>query len=64
MALTLAISVLATFFAGNWLDKQFDTGPWFTIIGTLWGAGGGTAWVVLKVKRYGDAEEKRKNGTG
>lgn len=54
---TLAVSVLAMTLGGKWLDDQFGTTPVFLIIGALWGAVGGTVWVVLRVKRYGDSLE-------
>lgn len=57
-ALTLAIAVLAGVFGGRWLDQVLGTSPLFMIIGVLWGAGGGTAWVIIRIKRYGDARER------
>ena len=56
--LTLALSVLAGVFGGHWLDTHWGTTPLFTIIGVLWGAGGGTAWVIIRVKQYADARER------
>lgn len=58
VALTLAISVLAGFFGGRWLDQQLHTFPWITIAGVLWGAAGGTIWVVLRIKQFGDSMEE------
>lgn len=57
--LTLALSVVLLTLGGRWLDGQFGTSPLFLIVGALWGAVGGTWWVVLRVKQYSDAEEKR-----
>ena len=63
MALTLAIAALAGFFGGRWLDQKLHSTPWFTIIGVLWGAGGGMAWVVIRIKQYGDAQEREEKNT-
>lgn len=60
-ALTLALSVLLLGLFGKWLDGVFDTYPLFLVIGALWGAAGGTVWVVIKVKQYADAQEKEQN---
>lgn len=57
-ALTLALAVTAFTLGGRWLDSQLNSDPWFMIFGALWGAVGGTVWVVLKVKQYGDAQER------
>ena len=57
-ALTLALSVILLGLFGKWLDGLFDTYPLFLVIGALWGAAGGTVWVVVKVKQYADAREK------
>ncbi|MCB2210996.1 AtpZ/AtpI family protein [bacterium] len=57
--LTLALSVVLFTLGGRWLDAQLGTSPLFLIVGTLWGAGGGTWWVILRVKQYSDKEEKR-----
>jgi len=58
-ALTLAIAVVAGFFGGRWLDAQFHSTPVFVIIGTLWGAGGGTVWVIIKIKHFSETLERR-----
>lgn len=58
MSFTLAISVVALTLGGHWLDKQLGTTPLFLIIGVMWGAGGGIAWVIIRVKRYGDKVER------
>lgn len=60
-AATLAVSVLAGFFGGRWLDQQFGIFPLLTVIFAVWGAAGGTAWVVLKIKQYSDFLEKSGN---
>lgn len=58
-SLTLALSVLLLGWAGYALDGLLGTKPWLTVIGALWGAGGGTFWVVLRVKRFGDLQEEK-----
>ncbi len=57
--LTLALSVVLLTLGGRWLDTQLGTSPLFLIVGALWGAGGGTWWMILRVKQYSDSEEKR-----
>lgn len=62
--LTLALSVVLLTLGGRWLDNQLHTSPLFLIIGALWGAAGGTWWVVLRVKQFSDSEEKREKESG
>ncbi|MDP8205626.1 MAG: AtpZ/AtpI family protein [Candidatus Electryonea clarkiae] len=57
-SLTLAISVLVGVFGGIWLDKALGTTPLLTIIGTLWGVGGGTFWIIMRIKRFAEAKEE------
>lgn len=58
-AITLAIAVLAGVFGGIWLDEKLNLSPLFTIVFTLWGAGGGMWWTILKIKQFADEQEKR-----
>ena len=60
-AITLALSVILLALFGKWLDGLFDTYPLFLVMGALWGAAGGTVWMVLKVKQYADEQEKKQN---
>ncbi len=60
-ALTLALTVLAGVFGGRWLDSFLGTTPIFIIIGSLWGAGFGTYWVILKVKQFSDKKEQEES---
>lgn len=53
-SLTLAIAVLAGVFGGRWLDTLLGTSPLFIILGVLWGAGGGTWLMVLKIKQFSE----------
>jgi F0F1-type ATP synthase assembly protein I len=41
LGLQLAISVVAFFFIGYWLDGKFGTSPWCTLGGALLGTAGG-----------------------
>jgi ATP synthase protein I len=41
LGLQLAISVVAFFFLGRWLDGVFDTAPWLMIAGLVLGMVGG-----------------------
>jgi F0F1-type ATP synthase assembly protein I len=57
-SLTLALSVLLLGWLGHWLDGLLGWDPWLTVAGALWGAAGGTIWVVLRVKQFADEREK------
>jgi F0F1-type ATP synthase assembly protein I len=64
VAITLALSVILLALLGRWLDEQFGTTPFLLVAGALWGAIGGTIWLVVRVKRFADKfeeEEKRSN---
>lgn len=63
-SLTLALSVLLLGWAGHALDGWLGTTPWLTILGALWGAAGGTVWVVLRVKQYADKNEQSNTPQG
>lgn len=64
LGLQLAITVVACFFLGRWLDSLFDTAPWLMIIGLAIGVTGGfisffrTA-IDLGKKEDQEAAEKR-----
>ena len=58
MAVTLALAVLAGVFGGRWLDGVLGTTPVFIIIGSMWGAVGGTVWVIVKIKQFSEARER------
>lgn len=60
-AITLALSVVLLALFGKWLDGLLGTYPLLLVIGALWGAAGGTTWVVLRVKQYADAQERQQN---
>ena len=38
VGLQFCILFMVVLFAGIWVDKRFDTSPWFTLVGTLLGA--------------------------
>jgi len=35
--ITMALSIFLGYFAGNWLDEKFNTGPWLMLVGILLG---------------------------
>jgi F0F1-type ATP synthase assembly protein I len=57
--LTLALTVLAGFFIGRWVDMKLGTTPLFLIIGVMWGAGGSFYSLYLQVKKLQDEEETK-----
>jgi len=50
------------FFAGQWLDKKFDTDPLFLILGLLLGFGAAGVEIARLVKRA-ESIDKEKNDT-
>jgi len=64
LGLTFAISVLAGFFAGYWLDGKLHTSPLFVLIGAFTGAAGGFTYLIRAViqgQKDNDADEKEKS---
>ncbi len=59
----LAISVVAFFFLGRWLDSVFDTAPWLMIAGLAVGTLGGFISFFRSVRDMGKKEEKLKHTT-
>lgn len=53
MGLQLAISVVVFFFIGYWLDGEFGTSPWCTIVGAALGATGGLIKFLREATRLG-----------
>jgi F0F1-type ATP synthase assembly protein I len=49
LGLQLAISVVAFFFFGRWLDEKCGTGPWLMISGAVLGIVGGLISFIRKV---------------
>jgi len=37
LATSVAFAIAVGYFAGRWLDGKFDTGPWLSIAGLLFG---------------------------
>ena len=52
----LAVSVLAGFLAGQWLDRKFGTGPWLTLVGAL----GGIAFGLYQLVRVSIVRQDRR----
>lgn len=46
-ALTMVLTVLA----GTWADRKFGTGPWLTIVGSLFGIGAAMYALIKEVGR-------------
>lgn len=60
IAFEFAGSVLLFWLAGRWVDGWLGTEPWFQIVGSLIGWGGGFAQVFYKAKRFEEAERASK----
>lgn len=58
LGLQLAISVVAFFFLGRWLDEKFETAPWLMILGLLVGIAGGFTNFFRTVIALGKKEER------
>lgn len=65
LGLQLAISVVAFFFIGYWLDSKLGTSPWCTIGGAFLGAAGGLIKFLKEAMALGkqaDADLKQTKG--
>jgi F0F1-type ATP synthase assembly protein I len=56
----LIVSPMVGFFAGNWLDDRFRTGPWLGIAGLLLGFAAGARETARIYRRYVKDEEERR----
>jgi F0F1-type ATP synthase assembly protein I len=57
----LAISVVAFFFLGRWLDEKLDTAPWLMIAGAGIGIAGGMAKFIMTVSALGRKEDEERD---
>ncbi|MDP8239850.1 MAG: AtpZ/AtpI family protein [Candidatus Hatepunaea meridiana] len=67
LGMTLAVSILAGFFLGYWLDGKIGTMPLLTLAGAFTGATGGFIYLVqtlnkLQKKSEEEDEEGQVNG--
>jgi F0F1-type ATP synthase assembly protein I len=60
IAFEFAGSVLVFWLLGRWVDGWLDTAPWFQIVGSLIGWGGGFAQVYYRAKRFELEEQAAK----
>jgi F0F1-type ATP synthase assembly protein I len=60
LGLQLAITVVAFFFLGRWIDGKLGTEPWFMLAGLVIGVTGG----FIKFFRAASALGKAANGRG
>ena len=49
IGLELAVSVMAGFWGGYWLDKKLGTAPWLMLVGAAGGMAGGFYLVVREL---------------
>ncbi len=67
LGIQLALTVVACFFIGRWLDNVFGTSPWLMILGLALGISGGlisfirTSLAAGKQQDQEAAERKRKS---
>lgn len=48
LGLTFAATAAAFALLGAWLDRKFESAPWFTLGCSLFGVVSGTVWLVVK----------------
>lgn len=58
LGLQLAISVVAFFFLGRWLDEKFGTAPWLMITGSVLGVVGALISFVRKVTELAKQQDE------
>jgi ATP synthase protein I len=58
LGIQLAITVLAFFFLGRWLDAKFGTDPWLMLAGLALGVAGGLTAFLKKVIALGKEEDR------
>jgi F0F1-type ATP synthase assembly protein I len=58
LGLQLAITVVAFFFLGRWLDGKFGTDPWLMLAGLAVGVAGGLTAFLTKVIALGKEEDR------
>ncbi len=51
LGIELVVGVAVGLFGGSWLDKKFDTSPWFTVIGLTYGIAAGARAIYRALKR-------------
>lgn len=56
LATTIVAAVALGYFAGQWLDKKFDTDPWLTLAGFIVGIA--TAFKVIYERMNSDKNKK------
>lgn len=59
MGFQLAAAVVVFFFAGSWVDGEFQTKPWGSIIGATIGFAGGTIKFIRTALELGRRESNR-----
>jgi F0F1-type ATP synthase assembly protein I len=57
--LQLGISVIAMALLGWWLDNRWNTTPWLTLAGVLFGAGAGLYQFIKTANTISKEEEKK-----
>lgn len=63
VGIEMGISVAIGLFAGRWFDRRFETDPWLTILGVVFGLGaaGMAGWRVYRAAKA-DIAAADKNG--
>lgn len=54
----LALAVVIFFFLGRWLDQEFETTPWLTILGSAAGITGGLIKFIRTAIQMGQREDR------
>jgi len=52
IGIELAVTIIAGFYVGKWLDNRFHTEPWFLVVGILMGLLIGMLGVIQIISRF------------
>lgn len=60
VGLQFAVSIIISVYAGQWLDRRFDTAPWLMLLALLLGAGGTFYSIYRKLMADLQRDEERR----
>jgi F0F1-type ATP synthase assembly protein I len=62
VGIEILLALAVGYLGGNWLDKKFDTAPWFKWLGTVAGIGAAIKALVVVVRNYNKQLERNDDG--